>query len=317
MSSISTRQLRISEEIVFDVTKDGTVSYRGVVLRKNIHTGKNVINHKGKRYTVGKLVYHAFFPPYIKNFKLGRKDKDDLNDHIDNLIPLGLNSKEIVRLDSRNNVIGEYSSVRDAAKACGVNESNVSLICKGRILNSSWKFKYKQSVLNIYNSGQTLIQEVEPIPGHLFKVTNFGKVFIPGIFLSSHMQSGVPYIFYKTVLYSIRKLVFHAFFPPYIKDSRIVNIDGNVFNNDISNLGKYSSRWKNRKGITENFPISSRLRKDKINLEEPPKKKLKTLNKKHVFNPPDEIFKSLHTTSSLKYLDDCDEFTLSMKEAGF
>ena len=114
---------------------------------------------------VHRLVATHFLPPVDGKTRVNHKDLNKTNNHVDNLEFVtqkenvhhfyhsqGIKPREmkvVVALDSQGNVVGEYHSINEAAKECGVSPETVhnrvhNRLKKQRKSRVPYDFQYKE-----------------------------------------------------------------------------------------------------------------------------------------------------------------------------
>jgi hypothetical protein len=254
----------------YEVSSFGNVRNKktGRVLKACNHGGYyyNVLSKDGKcvSHSVHRLVCEAFISNVENKQHVNHKDKNSLNNHINNLewmtpqensIHRSFGVKQttnqnlaINRIDTETNEnLETYNSIDDASKwvtsqglTNNVNSAKSSISCSIRgVYKSSFGFKWsKVEPINLENEEWREVKiDNKVVEGYY--VSSLGRFKnAKGVIMTDYKphHSGYIYVRVNIQKYALHRLVALAFLPNLENKPYVNHIDGKKINNSVNNL---------------------------------------------------------------------------------
>jgi Fe-S-cluster containining protein len=221
-------------------------------------------NIKTKTYSVHRLVCDAFIPNNENKEHVNHKDKNGLNNNINNLewmtphennIHRSLGVKQttnqnlvIYRMNTETNEkLETYNSIDDASKwlvsqglTSNVNSAKSSISCTIRgVYKSSFGFKWSKVEQEILENEQWMEVKMDNKVIEGYYVSSLGRFKnTKGVIMTDYKahHSGYVYVRVNIQKYALHRLVALMFLPNLENKPFVNHIDGNKTNNSANNL---------------------------------------------------------------------------------
>lgn len=278
-----TEQWKNIEGTTYHVSNYGNVKNRNEkVLKKRLKSGYYQVilytDDKPRDCSVHRLVAIAFILNPENKQQVNHKDKNRLNNHIENLewCSVQENSRhscdngryqyyrKVLQYDLNNNFLQEFPSVKEANESLGrpPNNGGITRCARGQ-LKSTGGFRWKYETED--NKEKTPIVKLYKIPDFPnYKINKNGQIYSEhhGRYLkqfinsNGHLMAGLS-IDNKTNSISVHRLVAEIFIPNPDNKEYVSHKDGNKQNNHKDNLfwataSECTKQGLNRKKQNEN-----------------------------------------------------------------
>jgi HNH endonuclease/NUMOD4 motif/NUMOD1 domain len=253
----------------YEVSSFGQVRNKntGRILKKAIMSGYYCVglsNKKTKTFSVHQLVAKAFIPNPENKPQVNHKDKNSLNNNLENLewatnkensihrsngvIQTTNQNLEIYRIDlNTNNMLEKYNSIEDGAKwvtdqklTSNLNSARACISsCIRGVTKTSYGFKWRKVEQNSLDNEEwrELLITNKKIEDYF--VSSLGRFKNKkGIIMKEYKPHHSGYIYLRVNIqkYALHRLVAQTFIPNLENKPFVNHIDGNKTNNSVSNL---------------------------------------------------------------------------------